>query len=554
MNNIHPKIHPKILEILRKRGIEDMEIIEELLSDQPRTTYDPFLLQNMKEAVDLVLFYVKTGKKICLYGDYDADGITSIMILRDVLIKLTDKLVFYIPSRFEEGYGLNKKAIRELKEKGVELIITVDLGSTSFEEVLYAKSIGLEIIITDHHTTSDEDMPALMINPKQKDCKYPFKGLAGCGVAYKFAQGIQRESNLPKTSIRDVLDLLALGTVGDIVPLIDENRTFVKYGLRSLNATKREVLKKIYERISLKEGEISSEQISYGLVPLLNAAGRINEADRALNLFMEEDSSKILSGVEELLTYNSRRKSLQEEAANRLIKKIDSEWAQDNFIIVYDEKTHEGVAGIVAGRLKDYYNRPVAVLTPTAEGVKGTSRSVEGINLYNVLKNNSELFTKFGGHALASGFLMREEDISSLRIALNEEINELIQSRPELFEREICYDVEMEINDISNEFIQEYNKLAPFGNSWAKPLIKIKNVNLEDIFPMGNSGQYLRFKIVGERGSCIKAVSFIQGDDFREWISPGIKLSVFGSPEIHAFNGPSYPQFNVVDIKREEAQ
>lgn len=277
-------LQPRVIELLHKRGLSTEEEIEEFLSARPQKTYDPFLLLNMEAGVDLILSSIEDEEKICIYGDYDADGITSTAVLMEVLSQLTDNLAYYIPSRFEEGYGLNCEALDKIKAAGVDLVVTVDCGSVSCMEVEHAKEIGLKILVTDHHTIKDQQADCLLINPKQPGCPYPFKELAGVGVAFKLAQAIAAETGLDKRVVNRTLDLVGIGTIGDIVPLVDENRTLAKYGIRAVNVSQRPGLTALIEGVSLKQGDICSENISYVIVPHLNASGRMESARTAAKL------------------------------------------------------------------------------------------------------------------------------------------------------------------------------------------------------------------------------------------------------------------------------
>ncbi len=516
---------------------------------QPQRTYDPFLLHHMREGVDLLLSAIDEGKRICIYGDYDVDGVTSIAILFTVLTRLTDGVEYYIPSRFEEGYGLNKEALKKLKDKGVDLIVTVDLGSLAVEEIRYAKEIGLDILVTDHHSMTDQPGDCLMINPKKKNCFYPFKDLAGCGVAYKLAQAIQRETDLPREVLLEVLDLLVLGTIGDIVPLIDENRTFAKYGIQKLNQTQRPGLLKLMEGASLVTGKVQAEQISYVLVPHLNAAGRITDAEVALKVLMERNLEKVSLGVETLLEYNKERRRLQEETVKFLKERLEHRKEEDLFYLVYAKEAHEGIAGIVAGKLKDFYRRPVAIVTPTEGGVKGTARSVESVDLFQLLKNHEEFFTKFGGHAMACGFSMKEENLPKLQKALNQDLEIMLEKNPKLFEPEQKVDLWMEPSEITMEFVEDLGRLSPFGNGWPKPMIALNNVVLHQVTPMGSTGQYLRFQIMGVDGTSLKGVCFQQREN-QPTIQQEEKVTLFGTPEINEYNSCRSLQMNVVEIVR----
>ena len=316
-------INPIIIKLLSNRGIVGEDEIAEFLSEKPQKTYDPFRLLNMEAGVDLILSTINAGKKICIYGDYDADGITSISLLMNVLSHLTDQLDYYIPSRFDEGYGLNKTAIEHIHDTGAGLIITVDCGSVSYEEVEYAKELGLDVVITDHHNIAGVIADGIVINPKQPGCDYPFKHLAGVGVAFKLAQAIQQKAGLPKSILTETLDLVAVGTIGDVVPLIDENRTLVKYGMRELNRRSRKGMKDLVDVICQKTETITSESVAFIIVPHLNAVGRMLCADSAVDLLISEREDIIKENVEKLVESNKHRKLVQEDAYRHCTKIVD---------------------------------------------------------------------------------------------------------------------------------------------------------------------------------------------------------------------------------------
>ena len=499
-----------IRELLNKRGVTTDEEIEEFLSDKPKKTYDPSLLSDAKAGVNLILAEVARGAKICVYGDYDADGITATTLMMSILsnIAVPGTLDYYIPSRFDEGYGLNMEAVKHIADKGTELIITVDCGSVSPAEVEYAKELGMKIVVTDHHTITDEKADCLLVNPKREDDEYPFKGLCGCGVAFKMAQIIQKTAGLPKSVLSELLDLVAIGTVGDVMPMLDENRTLVKFGLKILNSGKRYGLRKLAEGAGLKLGEITSEDIGYVIAPHLNASGRIEDASEAVQLLLApEGSSEADRIVEDLLAKNRERRRLQQETFDRCVEKIE---VPEDFLLLRLEGAHEGITGIVAGKIKEKYNRPTVILTPTGEAgksLKGTGRSIDGVNLYDVLKRHEHLFEKFGGHAGACGFTMPAEYFDELRDGLLADMAELKAASPEIFEKKRPFDLELQIDDMNIELAEELEKLAPFGSKNRKPLFCVKDADIYDVRYMGDIGQHVRFKAAqfgGEQGvTCV---------------------------------------------------
>jgi len=538
-------IHPIIREILKKRGITEETDILEFLSEKPNLTYDPFLLKNLEAGVDFLLSSIKQNRKICIYGDYDADGVTSISLLIEILSNLTDNLTYYIPSRFDEGYGLNKDAIDLIKGQGADLILTVDCGSVSYEEVEYGKSIGIEFIVTDHHNINDKPANCILINPKQEDCPYPFKHLAGCGVAFKLAQGIQRKAGLPKSILNGVLDLVAIATIGDIVPLIDENRTLTKYGMGVINSRKRPGLNRLIEEAGLTTDKIKSENIAYIIVPHINAAGRLLDARIGVELLTSKDEQKIAEIAAVLIQNNKERKRVQEEAFLKCKEVIAAELENDLFYIIAPKDIHEGIAGIVAGKIKDEYGRPTIIVTESGgDGcLKGTGRSISNLNLYEILKRHDELFLKFGGHSGACGFLMKSDNLNELRIRLNREIEVLYQEDSGLFDASLPIDLTVEEGDITINLALELEKLAPFGCQNERPLLQIKGMQLTGVNFMGAERQHVRFSGSGNNGKGVPCILFQKAQDYNDLLLKGELLDLAGYPDINVWNGESKIQF-----------
>ena len=492
-------INPKIMDLLRRRGISTEEEIEEFFSDKPKETYDPFLLPDMEEGVDLILSSCDNGEKICIYGDYDADGVTSTVILTEVLSQLTDNIIQYIPSRFDEGYGLNKNAIDTIKAAGADLIVTVDCGSVSVEEVEYAKSIGLKIMVTDHHRIEDRQADTILINPARKDSEYPFSYLAGCGVAFKLAQAITDTCGLPKRKLTETLDLVALGTIGDIVPLVSENRMLVKYGLRAINTSRREAIRVLIEKTGLTPGNIRCENVSFVLVPHINAAGRMKSASLALKLFLAKDSDRINKYADELIKCNYERKRLQEEVFSKACEIVEDKYRDNAFLLVDLEHAHEGVTGIAAGKLKEKYHVPAVIVTDNGDGtLKGTGRSPEGIDLYRLLKNEEKWFVNFGGHAAACGFTMNKDGLNTMRTELNDASSKIRSENPALFSHEVKADIELEPEEMTTDFASQLELLEPCGKQNERPMIAVKGIP-ESVSRMGAEGKFLRFTVRTDR-------------------------------------------------------
>ncbi|MDR2356349.1 MAG: single-stranded-DNA-specific exonuclease RecJ [Clostridiales Family XIII bacterium] len=543
-------IHPAVARILSRRGITAPGDVEEFLSAKPMKTYDPFLLRNMTEGVDFILSAIDADKPLCVYGDYDMDGIASAALLVRVLRLVTDKVDWYIPSRFSEGYGLNKEALRNIADAGGRVVITVDCGSVSAEEVLYGRSIGLELLVTDHHNIEGRAADCLIINPKQEGESYPFRGLAGCGVAFKLAQALQRRLDLPRDMLNGLLDLVGLATIADIVPLIDENRTLAKYGLRELNRTRRPGLRKLIEKLGLANRTIQAEQVAFVIAPHINAAGRMGEAQDVVELLLTDDAAVIERVTCELLGHNADRKRVQEAvfaSCDEIAARIFAEGAPIGVINAGD--AHEGITGIVAGKLKEKYNRPVIILTNSVDAaggpyLKGTGRSVFGVDMYDLLLKREDMFEKFGGHAMACGFLMDAAQEARFRALLIEDMNALLARAPALLTpAEPEPDAEIKPDDISAAFVEQLRALEPFGNGNPAPLLAMHGQVVSDLMRMGDRGQVLKFN-AGD----VQCVLFNRADAYYAALASGKAVSLFGCPVSEFYRGRERIQFKVEHI------
>ncbi|MBQ9961104.1 MAG: single-stranded-DNA-specific exonuclease RecJ [Firmicutes bacterium] len=550
-------INPIIIDLLHMRGIDTAEEMVEFLTDKPKKTYDPFLLPNMEAGVDLILSEIKKNSKICIYGDYDADGITSTTLMLSVLSRLTskDNLDYYIPSRFEEGYGLNRDAVKTIADRGFNLLVTVDCGSVSYEEVEYAKSLGMNVVVTDHHNITDVMADCPLINPKHPESIYPFKELSGCGVAFKVAQALQQKSDLPKAVLTEVLDLVAIGTIGDIMPLVDENRTMTKFGMKVLNLGGRDGLRRLIEGTSLKVGEITSENISFVIVPHLNASGRIEDASQAVELLYGNCSNERKNHiVEDILKKNQQRRNLQAQTFKDCAANIDKD-NLSNLILINSGEAHEGIAGIVAGKIKETFYRPTIIVTPSGEDdcfLKGTGRSVEGLNLYELLKTQEHLFEKFGGHAGACGFLLKKDNFEALKEGLELQMENICRDNPEVFHRKYHVDLELEVEDLTIELAEQLKLLAPFGNKNPKPVIMCDCVYISDVKYMGSDSQHVRFSINSfDNGAKVQGVMFnkAQNVDFEQ---ASFEAGVIGTLDVQVWQGVKRLQFQTEEIQFDE--
>ncbi|MDW7670380.1 MAG: single-stranded-DNA-specific exonuclease RecJ [Bacillota bacterium] len=553
---------PLIEKILASRGMTDYEQMSEFLSDRPQLTYDPFLLKGMMEAVNRITEALDKQEKIVFYGDYDVDGITSVALLIDFFFPLTQKIEFYIPLRQEEGYGLNRDALLEIREDyQADLVITVDCGISALEEISYARSIGLDMIITDHHTPGEQLPKAIIINPKQPGCAYPFKELSGCGVAFKLAQALQQQMELPKSQLTELLDLVALATVCDVVPLQNENRTLLKYGLKRIRRTERCGLLALISALSLKKDQIGVRDLGFVIGPHFNASGRIDDARKGVQLLVTKNPQTAKSIAERLKLLNLERRDIQEAGLEQCHHLVKDRYPKDPFLVVEGDDLHEGVIGIIAGRLRDSYYRPTIVLTPSQEpGIyTGSGRSVEGFHLFNELQPVASLMERFGGHANACGLKIKKENIHNLREYLGERVLNMEEHSPDLLCKKIRIVEDLTPLDVSESLVMEIMRLEPYGMGNEKPYFRMKNIVTD---------QNSMIRTMGAVGQHLKVCGFLQDDQPEE---QGIEILGFGVdeqvkhlmlslkpfdlvfyPQINEFRGKKCVQLMIKDVKPTE--
>jgi len=547
-----------VIEIIKSRGVPESEI-EDYLSDRPQLTYDPFLLKDLRETCEKIIDFAYSGKKICIYGDYDADGITSTTLLYTAIRYLTENVSYYVPSRFSDGYGLNNRATEKIRAAGTDLMISVDCGSTSPKEVEYAKALGMDVIITDHHSLRDGQSPdTLFVNPKRPDNLYPFRELSGCGVAFKIVQGLQRILNergdfsINKTKLNSLLDLVAISTVADVVPLISENRNLVKYGLDRINKRSRLGLCCLLERLDISDKLINSLNIAFVLAPNLNALGRIDTAALGVELLSGwEDKPRLEELAAITVRTNQKRKSIQENTVRLCEEALAAGGCGEYAPVIYAENAHEGVAGIVAGNLKERLHRPVCIVTPAEDGsLKGTGRSCVGINLHELFENCGDVFIRFGGHAGACGFSLKPECLDEFRARMQELVKSKLEENPDLTEEPIYIEKELNEAEKTMEFAKTLQRLEPFGEGNPVPLFCIRNARVSNFFTMGSEGRHLRFNATAADGIAISCVLFGRADEYVDFVRDGAIVNVAGELEINEFRGEKKLQMKIRDIKR----
>ena len=527
-------IHSKILEIIESRGIGE-EMFDEFFSPKPRLAYDPFLLANMREGVDSLLKAVDAGKRIVIYGDYDVDGITSTALLMKVIGTLTDNVTYYIPSRLDEGYGLHHEAIDRIHDDGGEFIVTVDCGSSSAEETAYAHSLGIETLVTDHHNMSGQRAEGIIINPRLPEDTYMFKGLAGVGVAYKLALAVARERNVPGALMAEVLELATVGTIADIMPMIDENRTLVKCGLRSIHlGCRNKGLRELIDRSALDYRTLKAGDISFGIAPKINASGRLGDAALGVRLLLSDDPQEIRDCCSELIEANSERRRLQDTAYEKGCGMLDKELSKGDFVIVEINDSHEGVLGIVAGKLREKINRPVVVISRNGDTYKGTGRSIPGVDLYSMLDKYRDRFISFGGHSAACGFTIDASLMDGLREDLNKDIKHMKDGSPDIFDEKHFSDAELEPGDVDLDLAEALQLLEPCGKDHEVPVFVIRNAEVSGWRFLKDDDKMARFSLVTSDGRRVDSVIFRNAAEAYEAVTSG-RVDIFCNIEINTW-------------------
>ncbi len=537
-----------IQEILQKRGITDEDTRREFFSVKPQLAYDPFLLHNMEAGVTKLLEAIDAGKRIVIYGDYDADGVTSTVVLLKILRCLTNNITYYIPSRIEEGYGLHNEAIDRIHQKGGEFIVTVDCGSSSPEEIAYAKSLGIDMLVTDHHNMNSVPEGVLIINPKSPEDEYPFSGLAGVGVAYKLGLAISRRRQIPRKIISEMLEFVAIGTIADIMPLVDENRSFVKYGLMWMNrGCCNPGLRRLIEMSRLDCRTLTSTNISFGIAPRINAAGRVGDAELGVKLFMAESAEEIDRYCRDMIERNKIRQKWQEEAYQQCIRKARNEYRKGHFLLIEAENVHEGILGIVAGKIKEEAKRPTVIVAPNGDDYKGTGRSVNKVDIYEMLNRYREDFRRFGGHKAACGFTIEKNKIPTLRDHLNQDLQVMLDADDTLFQDEIKYDMDLEPEELTVSLAEDLKKFEPCGKDNEAPKFRIIYVAPENWKFLKNDTKYAKFHI-GD----LNCILFHDAKRYYEMMQAHEYLDVYGTLEVNEWRGNRTAQLMVTEMMPSE--
>lgn len=543
-------ISPLVANLLLNRGLHSVDEAKNFLYIEKMEFHDPLLMKDMDIAVSRILQAVNSNEKILVFGDYDADGVSSTAVICYTLTRLGANFDYYIPNRFTEGYGPNEPALRKAKEEGFDLVITVDTGISAVHEASVAKEIGLDFIVTDHH----EPPPVLpdaycIVNPKQAECSYPFKGLAGVGVAFKLAHALLGEPPV------NLLDIVVIGTVADLVPLVDENRLITKKGIKALEETDKPGLIALKNVCRFSEEKLNAEHVGFGIGPRINAAGRLGSAQPAVQLLLsktDEEAEQLASEIDEL---NKVRQTIVNDITKEAIETVETSYLSKDdhkVLIVAKEGWNPGVIGIVASRLVEKYYRPTIVMSIDNEKglAKGSARSIEGFDMFENLSESRDILPHFGGHPMAAGLTMKIDHVDLLRSRLNKQANARLTDDDYIPLTKV--DLPVLLKDVKLSVIEELELLAPYGVSNPAPKVLIDRVGLSQMKRIGSAENHLKMLLQHESHS-LDCIGFHFGDVF-DHISIASKISVVGTLAVNEWNGHSKPQLMLEDLAVQEWQ
>ena len=566
------QISPRLACLIRNRDVIGEEAVDRYLNGTISDLYDGMLMKDMDKAIDILKEKILEDKKIRVIGDYDIDGVNATYILLEGLERLGADVDSDIPDRISDGYGLNRHLVERAYEAGVDTLITCDNGIAAADEISYGKEMGMTVIVTDHHEVPFDEHdgekryripPAdAVMDPKQPDCLYPFKGLCGAAVAYKLMEALWESMGKDSADLDDLIENVAIATIGDVMDLEDENRIFVKEGLQMLRRTKNPGLKALIECTGIDKNSLNSYHIGFVLGPCINASGRLDTAKRALELLRAgtQKEADILAG--DLKALNDSRKDMTEEAVKQAEEQVEATTiSKDKVLVVYLPDCHESLAGIVAGRIRENYYKPVFVLTDAEEGVKGSGRSIDGYHMYEELNKCKELLTKFGGHRLAAGLSLPKENVGKFREMLNKKCT----LTEEEMKEKVTIDMEMPFGCVTEGLVKELELLEPFGKGNTKPVFAARDVTLLGARILGKNRNVLKLQVQDVNGCRIEAMLFHHADDFLgkleeqygktevEALLKGrgrqIRISMTYYPDINEYMGKKTPQIVVTHYR-----
>lgn len=537
-------IDPVVARLIRNRDVEGMDDIRSYLCGTLDDIPSPWLLKDMKKATEVLSAKINAGAKIRIIGDYDIDGVTATYILLTGLKRLGANVDTYIPDRIKDGYGLHSQLVEKAAADGVDTIVTCDNGIAASQEIALAKKGGMTVIVTDHHEIPYEDTEQgrvwiipqadAVINPKQPGCEYPNKNICGAVVAWKLIWSLYETYGIDRDEILEFSEAAAVATVGDVMDLQGENRIIVKEGLKRLPHTGNQGFQALIEANGLTGERITAYHVGFVLGPCINASGRLDTASRALSLLCTKNWDQAAKAAGDLVALNQSRKAMTEEGRDKAVDLIEqSGLSKDRVLVVYLPECHESLAGIIAGRLREKYYKPVFVLTKAENGVKGSGRSIEAYSMYEELVKCSDLLEQFGGHPMAAGLSLKEENVEIFRRRLNE-LCTLTESE---LTPKITIDVPMPISYLSRELTEQLSVLEPFGKGNTKPLFAQKGLRVLNLRILGKNQNVAKMKLVDASGASVDAVYFGQALEFQSYVQQKETISVTYYPEINVYQG-----------------
>ena len=554
------QISPIIARLMRNRDVIGDEAIDFYLNGTVEDLYDGLLMKDMDRAVDILKEKIEEGKKIRVIGDYDIDGVNATYILQQGLTGLGADVDTDIPDRIKDGYGLNQMLIDRALEDDVDTIITCDNGIAAMNEIAYGKENGMTIVVTDHHEVPylEENgekkyllPPAdAVVDPHRADCEYPFKGLCGAAVAYKLVEVLYRVSGKSEQEVEhlqeSLMENVAIATIGDVMDLVGENRVFVKKGLELLKTTKNEGLHALMQCTGVDTANLNTYHIGFVIGPCINAGGRLDTAKRALELLNASNRREAVTLAADLKELNDSRKEMTEEGVEEAVRQIESSsWKDDQVLVVYLPECHESIAGIIAGRIKERYYRPTFVLTKGETGVKGSGRSIEAYDMFAEMSRCRELFTKFGGHKLAAGLSLEEENVEVFR----KRINELADLTEEDLQMKVSIDMRLPFPYINEELIHELKILEPFGKGNGKPLFAESKLRVIQPRIFGKNRNVLKCRLEDQQGNQMEAVYFGEVEDCLRQMEKKQIMSFTYYPSINEYMGRRTIQLTIVNYQ-----
>ena len=544
-------VSPVSVRIMRNRGMETKEAMERYLYGTLDGLYDGGRMKNMGEAVAVLIKKLREEKRIRIIGDYDIDGVCASYLLLTGLRRAerelgkrtgpagSTRIDYEIPDRVRDGYGINEAIIRQAAADGVDTLVTCDNGIAAAKEISLAKEFGMTVVVTDHHEVPVEEErqvlpPAdVVVDPKQEGETYPFREICGAVVAYKLVEKLYEASGVPREEWRELLEFAAIATVGDVMRLQDENRILVKYGLKQMACTRNLGLRKLVEKTGLDITDLSAYHIGFVIGPCLNAGGRLQTAKAALRLFLSEDEAEAEHLAEELKELNDIRKDMTKKGEDEAIAQVETQYMEDKVLVVFLPDCHESLAGIIAGRVREHFHKPSIVLTRSGDMVKGSGRSIEPYHMFRELTKVRELLPKFGGHPMAAGLSIKEEDVPEFRRRLNE--NAVLTE--EDFIPRVWIDVPMPLEYVTEGLVEELKRLEPFGQGNEKPLFAQKGLMIRSLRVLGKNRNVVKLGLVTDTGLSMDGLLFGDGDAIQRELAGKDRIDIVYYPDVNEYNG-----------------